>query len=85
MEQNKKGGARKVVVTVDDDHMTSIGEVADRLRAAGVKVDGVMEATGMITGDADEVQAASLKGIKGVASVEEETGFQLPPPDSPIQ
>ena len=75
---------RGIVVTVDDEHMPKIGELAEQLRSRGVQVDSVMEATGMISGST-ELGSAEIERIPGVASVEESPQFQLRPPDSPIQ
>jgi hypothetical protein len=79
-----KGATRRVVVTVDDEHMSKVHDVAGRLRTSGMSVDNVMEATGMISGAAS-VETSAIKKIKGVASVEDEPSFQLPPPDSAVQ
>lgn len=73
-----------IIVTVDDAHMSSIQDVAKRLRARGMKVDEVMEGTGMISGTYAK-QTSSLNRIRGVSSVEEQPRFQLPPPDSDVQ
>ena len=76
--------SRSVVVTVDDDHLPKIAEVAEQLRSRGVQVDSVMEATGMISGSTG-LEKAELERIPGVVSVEEPAQFQLPPPNSSIQ
>jgi len=67
-----------VVVLVGD---ARIHEVAAQLRSKGMKVDSVLEATGMITGTyANEPSALSrVKGVTGV----EEAPIQLRP-QSPI-
>ncbi len=75
---------RNVVVAVDDAHMSSIHEVAERLRSAGLDVTEVMEAIGLIAGTSAE-PLSTLQEVPGVASVEEPPSFQLPPPDSPVQ
>jgi len=76
--------ARSIVVTVDDEHLSAIDKVAERLRAKGMKVEEIMKATGMITGSYSR-KTDALRKIAGVLSVEEPTQFQLPPPDSSVQ
>ncbi len=75
---------RNIVVTVDDASLPRISEIAKQLRSRGLKVDSVLEATGLITGSTTE-DDARLQTIPGVVSVEESPEFHLPPPDSPIQ
>jgi AAA+ superfamily predicted ATPase len=74
-----------VTVTVDREHTSAIGDVADALRAAGMQVDQVLEAAGMVTGTIDADAESALTDVEGVASVERALRFQLPPPDSPVQ
>jgi hypothetical protein len=75
--------ARSVVVTVDDAHMTAIGEVAERLRALGMHVDEVLEATGLICGTTSS-RPSELRTVPGVMSVEDQPNVTIPPPESPI-
>ena len=44
-------------------------DVARRLKKAGFKVDGVLEAIGCITGTASEEVAERLRALPGVADV----------------
>lgn len=73
-----------VVITVDDAHLPSIKQVADQLRSRGMEVESVLESTGIITGSCP-TDVAPLHEVPGVASVEPQGEFQLPPPDSPVQ
>ena len=75
----------KITVTVDDDHLTQVHDVAERLRAAGMTVDQVLGSVGMITGSVDPSKRPSVAAVPGVASVEEETTFQIAPPDAEVQ
>jgi len=77
--------AKPVIVTVDDDAMPRIHDVARHLGAAGLKVGQVMPLTGVITGQFSGDELSALKKVAGVASVELELGVQLPPPDSDVQ
>lgn len=75
----------RITVTIDDDHLARADQVADQLRAAGMAVEQVLGTVGIITGSVDPAQRASLEAVPGVAAVEDETTFQIPPPDADIQ
>lgn len=75
----------RIVVSVDDDHLDVLSEVVDRLRDAGMDVERVADAVGAVTGSIAPDALAGLESVPGVAEVERQRGFQLPPPDSPIQ
>ena len=70
---------------VGTDYAADVEGVADRLRAAGMSVDRTLESGGIVIGSAPESRIADLEGVEGVAAVEQARGYQLPPPDSPIQ
>jgi hypothetical protein len=75
-----------VIVTVDDEHVGAVADVAARLRECGMDVDEVLEATGQITGSIAEEQESTLRVLDGVMAVDRDaTTFQLPPPDSDLQ
>jgi hypothetical protein len=70
-------------VTVADGH--AIEEVAAGLRARGMDVAQVLDGIGVITGSAQNDVRNDLAGVEGVASVDEQLTFQLPPPDADVQ
>lgn len=72
-------------MTVTDDQQENIDELAARLRAAGMEVDQVLPTLGVITGSVTSSQRTSIERTAGVAAVEDETPFQIAPPDSSIQ
>jgi hypothetical protein len=74
-----------VQVLVDDDHQSLLDRVADDLRQAGMEVRQQLAFTGVITGVVPESQVDRLNAVPGVETVERTQGFQLPPPDSPVQ
>ena len=76
---------QSIIVTVADEALDKIDELADKLTAKGMKVDRVMPITGVISGSASPDKLSSLKKVAGVSSVEEEVSAELPPPDSPVQ
>ena len=75
----------EVVVSVDDAHAGSLPEVADGLRALGMRVDGLMEELGTVTGSIKASDLERVRGLRGIADVERSREFQLPPPDSEVQ
>lgn len=77
-----------VQISVGDEHLDAIEEVAAGVRARGLNVTQVLDLTGIIYGTSDrEIDdlRADLLSIPGVASVEEVGYFQVPPPGSDIQ
>jgi hypothetical protein len=72
-------------VTVDDGHLPAINEIAQALRAQGMRVEQVLDGLGVITGSAPADSRSALTGVEGVVSVDEELTHQLPPPDSAVQ
>ncbi|MFW0793777.1 hypothetical protein AAFP30_08200 [Gordonia sp. CPCC 205515] len=74
-----------VTLTVADDHLGKITEVAAAARAAGMTVDQVLDQVGVICGTAPERCAPALQALDGVDAVELGQTFRVPPPDSPVQ
>ena len=72
-------------MTVSDEAVKNINELADKLTKKGMKVDRVMPITGVIAGSAPPKKLPSLKKVAGVTSVEQEVSAELPPADSPVQ
>lgn len=75
----------KITVSVDDDHLGRIDEVVARLQAAGMQVEQVLRPVGVITGSVDDTCRAALGTVPGVAAVEPQRTFRLPPPDADVQ
>jgi hypothetical protein len=82
-EQEDAMTGTRVSVTVDDQHRASLHEVVDALRGCGMEVDAVLEGLGMVTGFAPDAEA--LRQLEGVAAVDAELEYHLPPPDEEIQ
>ncbi len=80
-------GSQKVslLVTVDDQHGDRMSEVADRLRAAGLNVESVLESLGTITGSIEPEKVQLISNVEGVSHVETSRSFQLAPPESDVQ
>ncbi len=79
------GPAVQLTVTVQEEHLARLDEVATELGRCGMQVDQELGGLGIITGSAPGEALAVLRGIEGVASVDAQVGFSLPPPDSPVQ
>ncbi|GGI44018.1 hypothetical protein [Agromyces flavus] len=73
----------KVSVTVDDEHLDTIDDVAEGLRERGMQVEQVLPSVGIVTGSAQDI--AALNSVPGVASVDLEEGIDIGPPDQEIQ
>lgn len=78
---------KDLLIVVDQSHVARLGEVVERLRAAGVDVHDANDLVGTVTGSIDDqvVELSTLETVDGVDIVEEQDVYELPPPDSPIQ
>jgi hypothetical protein len=78
-------GGKALNVLVSDEYLSRVGEVADRLRSAGMQVGKVMTNSGTIEGRVASKHHDHLKGIEGVAAIEEARELRIAPPDSDLQ
>lgn len=74
-----------VSVSIDDEHLSSLSDVVQALRASGLQVEQVLDGMGVVTGSVPEEQRRSLELVPGVLSVDRSLSYQLPSPDSPVQ
>ena len=74
-----------VSVTVGDGHRESLDGVVQSLRASGLQVDQVLGSLGIVTGSAPAEALDVLRGVEGVASVDEQLTHQIAPPDAEVQ
>jgi hypothetical protein len=84
-EQSSDEHSAEVTISVDDEHVGNLDEVAQRLREAGLSVGELLAEIGIITGRIAESRADDLEKVEGVAHVERGREYQLAPPDSEIQ
>lgn len=75
----------KVVVSVTEEHLGELPTVLAGLRQAGLEVDTVQELLGTVTGSVHADAIGRLENVPGVAVVERERHYQLPPPEAEIQ
>ena len=74
-----------LLICVDDRNKEQIPKVVEALQASGLKIERVMEQTGVVTGSIDSTQVEGIARVEGVVAVEVEQEFQLKPPESEIQ
>lgn len=72
-----------VTIAIADNHLDHILEVAHHLQEAGLKVEHIMDAVGVITGSCENCELEKMMKVDGVASVETEGQYWLAPPDAP--
>jgi hypothetical protein len=71
----------KVVISIADDSLERLPAVVAELTAAGLVVDDVLEALGMVTGVVDASAIRELAAVPGVAEVELRRAVGIMPPD----
>ena len=77
--------AIEIVVSVDDDNLERLDEIAAALERMGVKVEHRMPSLGTITGIAEATAVEGIRAVAGVEAVEVARSFQIAPPDSEVQ
>ncbi len=60
----------RIIVTVDDQHLTRIQMVVTELQSAGMKIEQVMSTVGIISGEVSLSRLSILQTIPGVLNVE---------------
>ena len=83
MPDNPKKTSLSVLIA--EDYLDRVSEVVERLRGAGLEVQGVQEGIGAVSGSIDAARLEDLSGIDGVAAVERSQDYQLPPPEADVQ
>ena len=69
------------IVTASGDR--PLPTVVEDLTRAGLTVDQVLDAIGVVTGSADEAAAAAMRAVPGVADVSPDQPVDVGPPDAP--
>lgn len=77
-----KSAHQSLIVTVSKDH--DVNEVVSHLKAAGLAVEGVLDAIGVVTGSASTKSIAALRKVRGVTDVSSDHKVDIGPPDAPI-
>lgn len=76
---------KSITIAVADNHLDNILEVAHHLQEAGLKVEHIMDAVGVITGSCETCEMEKMTQIAGVESIEAQDHYRLAPPDAPVQ
>jgi hypothetical protein len=74
-----------VSVLVRDDSLHRIRDVVKQVKSKGMRVERVLENSGILTGSVDSDDLVRLNKVKGFSGVEKERSFQIAPPDSDVQ
>jgi hypothetical protein len=75
----------RVMVSIDDDHLSNMPAMVRRLEDAGLEVDQADD-FGIVTGSIDSSDKIdSLQQVDGVSHVAPQREFQLPPRGSKVQ
>jgi hypothetical protein len=77
-----KAAKQSLIVTISKDR--HINDVAHDLKAAGLEVEGVLDAIGIVTGRANANSIAGLRKVRGVADVSPDHEVDIGPPGAPI-
>jgi hypothetical protein len=67
---------QSIVVTVDDEHLPSIQDLALTLQSAGMLVEQILPTAGIITGRAPANIIPTLPNLSGVVAVEADETMQ---------
>ncbi|HEV2755127.1 MAG TPA: ketohydroxyglutarate aldolase [Actinomycetota bacterium] len=77
--------AIEIVISVDDENLGRLDDIAAALERMGVKVEHRMPSLGTISGVVDEAAIEGIRAVAGVEAVEVARTFQIPSPDSEVQ
>jgi len=77
-----KSEKQSLVVTVSKDR--HLHDIVPDLKKAGLEVEGVLDAIGIVTGRASAKSIAGLRKVRGVADVSSDHKVDIGPPDAPI-
>ncbi|MFP5071136.1 hypothetical protein ACLFMI_15915 [Pseudonocardia nantongensis] len=73
----------RLLVTVADGHGDRIDDLVASLESAGLSVERVLRAVGVIVGTCEPDRRSTLAGLDGVGAVEPDRELRLGPPDGP--
>ncbi len=82
MATTRKAAPTEWVVTLSPG--TAVKPAGAALAKAGLRVDQVLDAIGVITGSGAAGLGAKLRQVPGVADVAEQARIDIGPPDAPV-
>jgi hypothetical protein len=85
MMPKKSTSDMELIVTVDESHFSRMEEIAETLRAKGLKDIQTLSGIGAITGRGRCDLVSALRRVSGVAAVETAGTVRIAPPESDIQ
>lgn len=74
-----------LTILLDDGASADMPAVVARLRDAGLVVDRVLAAAGVVSGRAASDAVAKLESVDGVAAVQPDREMHIAPPESELQ
>jgi hypothetical protein len=74
-----------VSVLVSDGSLNRINDVVKKVKSKGMRVDRVLQKTGVLTGSVEADDLGGLNKVEGVSGVEQERAIRIAPPDSEVQ
>lgn len=75
----------ELIVTVDESHLSRMQEIAENLRAKGLKDIQTLPGIGAIAGRGRSDLVSALRRVSGVAAAEIGGTVRIAPPESDIQ
>lgn len=63
---------RRVIVTMDDEHLDNMEAIVSDLKAAGMEISDVLHSAGIITGEVSPENLAKVRQVNGVLGVEQD-------------
>lgn len=64
-----------ILISIEDGALDRLAEIAALLRADGMTVTGVLELSGIVTGEARDKDLGRLRRVPGVSSLEVDSMF----------
>ncbi|MEO8259094.1 MAG: hypothetical protein ABI868_17230 [Acidobacteriota bacterium] len=74
-------GSRNYTITVDDHARGRLADLGEQLRQAGFEVAQQLDAIGVILGRAEDADLPRIRGLQGVAAIEEDRTIEPWSPD----
>lgn len=74
-----------ISVTVVDDQLSRLSEIASACEKAGMTVTGTLDAIGVLTGTIDADKLDVLRRVPGIGQVEQSREIYVAPPEHDVQ
>lgn len=67
----------KISISVDDNHLSQIEEISEKLKSLGMNVEQILSVIGVVNGSIESEKLNSLYQIKGVQNIERQENYQI--------